>query len=237
MGLGGALPSDDLEYNYTITWSTYSQSASWTNPSDDAGTGSDAGDDYTSRATIPTRNNTYTASAHDVWDEVDQYEIYIPENYAMRVTLDYPRENYMSMTLGTNASLDSMATFTDAEYPQAANTMFSDGDNTVVISVEMLRGSGDYSMLVEMLWPENTLNPDERLRYRRGLLAHPMGLTSAAVRLWRHGAPELAQPHGHGHAQRATDIGPTGGTCTAWVDYSMGRPRRRQGLHTRRITS
>ena len=75
VGLGGALPQDDLEYNYTITWSTYSQSTTWTNPADDAGMGMDAGDDYLTRMTIPTMNNSYTGSAHDVWDSTDQYEI------------------------------------------------------------------------------------------------------------------------------------------------------------------
>ena len=210
VGLGGALPSDDVEYNYTISWSTYTQSTSWTNPSDDAGTGSDAGDDYTSRATIPTRNNTYSASAHDVWDEVDQYEIYIPENYAMRVTLDYIPENYMSMTLGTNASLNSMATFTDAEYPQVANTLFTDGGNTVVISVEMLRGSGDYSMMVEMLWPDNSLNPENDCGTGEDFNHFPWGPQAPWDTNWVN--------HTGMATSTTNDIGPTGGTCTAWMD-------------------
>ena len=46
--------------------------------------GLDAGDDYLTRMTLPTMNNTYIGSAHDVWDSSDQYEIYVPENYGLR---------------------------------------------------------------------------------------------------------------------------------------------------------
>ena len=218
VGLGGSLPADDVEYNYTITWSTYSQSASWTNPADDAGTGMDAGDDYTSRVTLPTRNNTYSASAHDVWDEVDQYEIYIPQNYALRVTLDYAPENYMSMTMGLNASMDSISAYDEGEYPQVANSLFSDGGNTIVISVEMMRGSGDYSMLVEMLWPENSLNPTNDCGTGEDFSHTPWGSPG--------GSPPMAPwsqswlNHTGMATANAPSIGPTGGTCTAWVDYS-----------------
>ena len=218
LGLGGELPADDLEYNYTITWSTYSQSASWTNPADDAGTGIDAGDDYTSRATIPTRNNTYSASAHDVWDEVDQYEIYIPQNYALRVTLDYAPENYMSMTMGLNGSMGSISAYDADEYPQVANSLFSDGGNTIVISIEMMRGSGDYSMMVEMLWPGNSLNPTNDCGTGEDFSHTPWGTLG--------GSPPMAPwsqswlNHTGMATANAPSIGPTGGTCTAWVDYS-----------------
>ena len=218
LGLGGALPADDLEYNYTITWSTYSQSASWTNPADDAGTGIDAGDDYTSRATLQTRNNTYSASAHDVWDEVDQYEIYIPQNYALRVTLDYAPENYMSMSMGLNDSTGSISAYDADEYPQVANSLFSDGGNTIVISIEMMRGSGDYSMVVEMLWPGNSLNPTNDCGTGEDFSHTPWGTLG--------GSPPMAPwsqswlNHTGMATANAPSIGPTGGTCTAWVDYS-----------------
>ena len=218
LGLGGDLPADDLEYNYTITWSTYSQSASWTNPSDDAGTGMDAGDEYTSRATLQTRNNTYSASAHDVWDDVDQYEIYIPQNYAVRVTLDYPPENYMMVTMGLNDSMDSISAYDEGEYPQVAYSLFSDGGDTIVISVDMMRGSGDYSMMVEMLWPGNSLNPSNDCGTGEDFSHTPWGTPG--------GNPPMApwSQSWLNHTGMATAnaplIGPTGGTCTAWVDYS-----------------
>ena len=53
-----------------------------------------------------------------------------------------------------------MSEYDEGEYPQVAYSLFDDGGETFVLSVDMIRGSGDYSMLVEMLWPENTLNPE-----------------------------------------------------------------------------
>ena len=210
LGLGGALPADDLEYNYTITWSTYTQSATWTNPNNDAGLGADAGDDYLTRMTIPTMNASYSGVAHDVWDDVDQYEIYVPENYGMRVTLGYPTDTYMSFTIGTNSSLDGISDYDSEEYPQEGYSLFDDGGDTFVLSVEMLRGSGEYTMLIEMLWPENTLNPENDCGIGEDFNHFPWGPQAPWDTNWVN--------HTGMDNPTTTFIGPTGGVCTAWMD-------------------
>ena len=210
VGIGGDLPEDDLEYNYTITWSTYSQSATWTDPADDAGMGSDAGDDYLTRMAIPTQNGTYTASAHDVWDEVDQYEIYVPENYGMLVTLDYSMDTYMSLALGDNASYDVISEYDEGEYPQEAYSLFADGGDTFVITVEMLRGSGEYTIDIDMLWPNNTLNPENDCGTGFDFNHFPWGPQAPWNTNWVN--------HSGMDDPTTSDIGPTGGTCTAWMD-------------------
>ena len=69
--------------------------------------------------TLPTMNNSYMGSAHDVWDSSDQYEIYVPENYGLRVTLGYPADTYMSLTIGDNDSLDDVSEYDEGEYPRS----------------------------------------------------------------------------------------------------------------------
>ena len=210
LGLGGDLPADDLEYNYTITWSTYSQTATWTNPTDDAGMGMDAGDEYLSRITLPTMNNTYTASAHDVWDSSDQYEIYVPENYGVRVTLGYPADTYMSLTIGDNDSLDDVSAYDDEMYPQSGYSLFDEGGETFVLSVDMIRGSGEYSMIIEVLWPENTLNPENDCGIGEDFNHFPWGPQAPWDTNWVN--------HTGMDNPTTSDIGPTGGTCMAWMD-------------------
>ena len=208
VGLGGDLPEDDLEYNYTIVWSTYSQSQVWANPSDDAGTGADAGEDVLTMAALPSMNATYAAAAHDVFDKVDAYEIYIPENYGMRVTLDYSPENYMYMDIGTDDDSSNIYEH-DSDYPQEGYSTFNQGGQTMVIYVEMYRGGGDYTMTIEMLWPENTLNPDDDCGTGFDFNHYPWDQAPWDTNWLNHSG--MSTP-------TTSDIGPTGGTCTAWVD-------------------
>ena len=172
--------------------------------------GSDAGDDYLTRMAIPTMNGSYTASAHDVWDDMDQYEIYVPENYGMLVTLGYPTDTYMSLTLGDNASYDVISEYDEGEYPQEAYSLFADGGDTFVITVEMLRGSGEYTIDIDMLWPNNTLNPENDCGTGFDFNHFTRGPQAPWNTNWVN--------HSGMDDPTTSDIGPTGGTCTAWMD-------------------
>ena len=209
LGLGGDLPEDDLEYNYTITWSTYTQSQEWTNPSDDAGMGMDAGDESSTWLSIPTVNSTYVSAAHDAFDAVDRYEIFIPQNYGMSVTLDYHSDMYMTLDIGNTAATSNIYQSDQSEYPQAGYSTFDQGGQTMVITVEMVRGSGEYSMVIEMLWPDNTVNPEDDCGIGEDFNHFPWGPQAPWNTNWLN--------HTGMATSTTTEIGPTGGTCVAWM--------------------
>ena len=95
---------DDVEHNYTLTWSVFNATIEPVESvyQNDAGLGIDAHDSSYSSAgasVIPSMNNTLTGYGHDSWDQYDMYEIYIPDGYALMVDLTFPEENDLELMI------------------------------------------------------------------------------------------------------------------------------------------
>jgi len=100
--------TSELEFNYTVEYSVYNQSGDyWGGPWDDAGSGTDAGNSSSyvqNPVQLVSMNNTYTGYGHDDLDMYDQYQIFVPPSYSMRVQLDAPDGNDVDLYVKYEAS-------------------------------------------------------------------------------------------------------------------------------------
>ena len=213
--LVSSLP-DDVEHNYTLTWSVYNAT---TEPvesvyQNDAGLGVDAHDSSYSSAganVIPSMNNTLTGYGHDSWDMYDMYEIYIPQGYALMVDLTFPVQNDLELMIKYPSpySTTSLYTACSSYYnnPETCSAPYSYGGQSLFIVVTTDRGSGEYTLDITMITPDNEpgANPDDcgsGVDASDNIYTHPGGNT------WLNSSTQI-DATGTANA--------TGGTCTAWI--------------------
>ena len=155
----------DWEMNYTLTFSIYDQSQEppqSTNPND-AGLGQDAGDStqgYDALG-IQSMNQTFTGWAHDSWDRYDHYELYIPENYALSVTLTFPEENWLYLYLLTHQPPSTYlysrcySSYGEVQGQLSCSLMYAYGGGSAFIRVYNTMGGGPYEITMTMITPDN----------------------------------------------------------------------------------
>ena len=104
----------------------------------------------TSPGTLYSSNYTYTGYMHDAWDDQDVFEIYIPENYGVTVSVasDVRNDIDLSSSFGNNnGGADPAGPITMGYNPAT-------GGSTETITLDMTVGSGMYEMTVE-IWTVN----------------------------------------------------------------------------------
>ena len=207
---------DDYEMNYTMEWSIYNQSIE---PDasiyqNDAGLGIDAGDtSYYSTGSSPivSMNNSYTGYGHDSWDMYDTYEIFIPQGYALMVTLTFPVQNDLELALMTPSTPGNTYLYTRCSSynfnPESCSITYQYGGDNAYIKVTTDRGSGEYTLDVTMITPDNEpgANPDD---CGTGVDASDNLYTNPGGNTWLNNSNQI---DANGDAD---DIG---GTCTAWM--------------------
>ena len=142
---------EDVEHNYTIEWSIYNASIEPVESvyQNDAGLGIDAHDSSysaTGATVIPSMNNSLTGYGHDSWDMYDMYEIYIPNNYALMVELNFPIQNDLELFIryqGTWGLSTVSSSYNDN--PETGAATYSYGGQSLFIIVQTDRGSGEYT--------------------------------------------------------------------------------------------
>ena len=94
---------EDYEMNYTISYSIYNATEE---PLDSMYQNDglfddymDAGDDYATAMDLIPMNMTFEGYGHDSFDSYDYYKIYMPNNYAMQVTVSFPDQNDVDVAL------------------------------------------------------------------------------------------------------------------------------------------
>ena len=218
--LVSSLP-DDVELDYTITWSIYNAT---TEPlrsvyQNDAGLGVDAHDSSSSRAganVIPSMNNTLTGYGHDSWDTYDMYEIYIPEGYAMSAELTFPVENdlelYLKYASTPTTTYLSTACSSLSSNPEVCGVDYSRGGQSLYIVVTTDKGSGDYTLEITMITIET----------QPGATYDDCGTGGDASNdLWTNGGPTwLTNSTAINATGHPDDVG---GTCTGWTDYTWDK--------------
>ena len=215
--LVNSLP-DDVEHNYTIEWSIYNATVEPAESvyQNDAGLGVDAHDSSYSAvgaSVIPSMNASHTGYGHDSYDMYDMYEIYVPQNYAIQVSLSFPVQNDLELSLrympGTYLSSICSSSLNNPEFCSAD---YSYGGQSVYIIVTTDRGSGDYTLDITMITPDN----------EPGSQYDDCGLDGdAGDSLFNSpGATFLTNSTAINATGHADDVG---GTCTGWTDYTWDK--------------
>ncbi len=211
----GSLP-DDAEMNYTMEWSIYNQSIE---PDasiyqDDAGLGFDAGDSsyYASGSShIVSMNNSYSGYGHDSWDMYDMYEIFIPQGYALMVNLTFPVQNDLELYLMTPSTPGNNYLYTRCgsyNYnPETCSITYQYGGDNAYIKVMTDRGSGEYTLDITMITPDNEpgANPDD---CGTGVDASDNIYTNPGGNTWLNNSNQI---------DANGDANDTGGICTGWI--------------------
>jgi len=213
---------DDYEMNYTIVFdiynateepmeSIYQNDGMWDDFLDagDSSTGSDAME-------IMTMNQTFQGYGHDKYDMYDYYKIYVPNNYAMEITVDFPEWNDIDLSvLYMHPVYGYMWTIASSynDNPESVTINYDYGDMDVYVRIMTDRGSGDYEVTIGMLTP---------------------GLAPGDIQDDCGTGMDMDAPYFYGGSQdnhwanESTQAGldptdpqnHTGGVCTGWVDYA-----------------
>ena len=207
---------DDYEMNYTMEWSIYNQSIEpdASINQNDAGLGIDAGDTsyYSTGATpIVSMNNSYTGYGHDSWDMYDMYEIFIPQGYALSVSLTFPVQNDLELALMTPSTPGNTYLYTRCSSynfnPETCSITYQYGGDNAYIKVTTDRGSGEYTLDITMITPDNEpgANPDDcgtGVDASDNIYSNPGGNT------WLNNSNQI---------DANGDANDTGGICTGWI--------------------
>ena len=204
----------DLEFNYTVEYSIYNQSGDyWAGPWNDAGSGTDAGNS-SSYITNPTQlvsmNNSYTGYGHDDLDMYDQYQIFVPPSYSMRVQLDAPDGNDVDLYVKTGSGTSYMSTLESSTGYGDKDIwiMPGNGDQNMFIIVMTQVGGGSYDLIITMVTDDN--DPDPANDCGIGMDASDVMFPS----FWS----EMTWLNGSTQIDANGDADDVGGTCTAWLD-------------------
>lgn len=204
----------DLEFNYTVEYSIYNQSGDyWGGPWNDAGSGTDAGNSssyITNPVQLVSMNNSYTGYGHDDLDMYDQYQIFVPTSYSLRVQLDAPDGNDVDLYLRTGSGSSYMTLIdSDTGYGDKDIWMEFGNDNQNVYIIVMTQvGGGAYDLIVTMVTTDN--DPDPADDCGIGVDASDVMFPS----FWS----EMTWLNGSTQIDANGDADDAGGTCTAWID-------------------
>ncbi|MBL6883075.1 MAG: hypothetical protein ISR09_01605 [Candidatus Thalassarchaeum sp.] len=207
---------DDVEHNYTLSWSIFNASIEPVESvyQNDAGLGVDAHDSSFSRVganVIPSMNNTLTGYGHDSWDNYDMYEIYIPQGYALMVDLTFPIQNDLELQLKYPSPYSTTSLYTACssygDNPESCSAPYNYGGQPLFIVVTTDRGSGEYTLDITMITPANEpgANPDDcgtGVDASDNIYTHPGGNT------WLNASTQI---------DANGDADDVGGTCTGWI--------------------
>ena len=210
---------EDYEMNYTIVYDIYNATEEpdeslYQNDGlfDDF---MDAGDDtYGADAMemIP-MNQTFTGYGHDKYDMYDYYKVYLPSNYAMEVSVSFPVQNDIDLSVMYASASGYLYTASSSynDNPEVAFGTYDYNDQDIYIRVMTDRGSGPYELSLSMYTPgldPGTQQDDCGLGmdvdapyYTGGLQANSWANESTQAGL------NPADPSNH-----------TGGECMGWVD-------------------
>ena len=203
---------DDTEYNYTLTWSTYNQSETWNNPSNDAGSGVDAGDSSYSISNpvlLPSVNNTYTGHGHDYQDQYDQYKLYVPPNYGIHLVVHFPEHNDIDVFVRRNVAGTSLSSISTSynNNPEDIWTPLTYGGYDFYIIIMTDRGSGPYTMEIDLITADTDPDPEDDCG--TGVDAHDLVYsTNWADYTWLNNSNQI---------DANGDANDTGGVCTGWI--------------------
>tara|TARA_B100001741_G_scaffold96415_1_gene79007 strand:- start:244 stop:1278 length:1035 start_codon:yes stop_codon:yes gene_type:complete len=153
-------------------------------------------------------NNSLTGYGHDSWDMYDMYEIYIPNNYALMVELNFPIQNDLELFIryqGTWGLSTVSSSYNDN--PETGAATYSYGGQSLFIIVQTDRGSGEYTLDITMITPANEpgANPDD---CGTGVDASDNIYTNPGGNTWLNGSTQI---------DANGDVDDVGGTCTAWI--------------------
>ena len=207
---------EDVEHNYTMEWSIYNFSVE---PSEsvyqnDAGLGVDAHDSSYSPIganSIPSMNNTLTGYGHDSWDMYDMYEIFLPQGYALMVDLTFPVQNDLELMLKYPSPYSATSLYTACSSynnnPESCSAPYNYGGQNMYIVVYTDRGSGEYTLDITMITPDNEpgANPDD---CGTGVDASDNIYTNPGGNTWLNSSTQI---------DANGDANDTGGICTGWI--------------------
>jgi hypothetical protein len=151
---------EDYEMNYTISYSIYNATEE---PVDSMYQNDglfddymDAGDDYTTAMDLIPMNMTFEGYGHDSYDSYDYYKIYMPNNYAMQVTVSFPDHNDIDVSLmyqNPNWGWYSTISSSYNDNPEVVSANYDYADQDIYLRVQTDRGSGNYEVEILMWTP------------------------------------------------------------------------------------
>ena len=218
----------DYEQNYTIHLSSYDATAEPYESmyQNDAQMGVDAGDDYnygTDSLNLTTMNQTFTGWGHDQWDRWDIYKIYVPNNYAMGVTVTFDEDKTANAMLSRIASW-GMSTISSSYGNDVAELSmnYNNGGQDIYIRIQHDLGGGVYEVDVEM-WTTGLEPGGSQDDCGLAVTGAPNGDAADSV------YPGVWEGHTFLNGSDAGDFNPhdengtmrsnwDGGTCTGWID-------------------
>ena len=215
---------EDYEMNYTIVYDIYNATeepmeSMYQNDGlfDDF---MDAGDDSygTDAMEIMTMNQTFDGYGHDKYDMYDYYKLYLPSSYAMEVSVSFPAQNDIDLSVMYASASGYLYTASSSynDNPEVAFGTYDFNGQDIYIRVMTDRGSGPYELTLSMFTPgldPGTQQDDCGLGmdvdspyFYGGLQANSWANESTQAGL----NPE--DPTNH-----------TGGECTGWIDTAWDR--------------
>ena len=151
---------EDYEMNYTISYSIYNATEE---PMDNQYQNDglfddymDAGDDYASAMELIPMNQTFEGYGHDSFDSYDYYKIYMPNNYAMQVSVSFPEWNDIDVALLYQYPGGTWYSTISSSYnynPEVVSANYDYADQDVYLRVQTDRGSGNYEVSINMWTP------------------------------------------------------------------------------------
>jgi len=146
------------EEDYTLWVDLVNQTPNPILNQNDANSGDDAGDDFSSSTPLPSVNGTYYGWISDsdgdgdgiADDEEDYYSLYVPAMHSIEVSLSWNNSDDYDLTLYDQGQsyLDS-SLFSNPEVVDSGSTNVS--DTTVYINVLSYSGEGDYTLVVSLI--------------------------------------------------------------------------------------
>jgi hypothetical protein len=155
--------TEDYESNYSVTFSTYNATEEpWQMAcQNDAGLApingcADAGSDYTTSLNLTTVNQTFEGYGHDSMDNYDYYRIFLPDNYAFEVCVEFPGQNDIDLAIYYVNPTYGWLSFVASSYndnPECAWAQYDDAGQDLYIRVMTDRGSGNYEVSISLATP------------------------------------------------------------------------------------
>jgi hypothetical protein len=159
----------DTQFNYTVEFNFHNQSGDHWNEWDDAGSGIDAGNSsYSTVGALPldSVNASYSSQGHDMLDRYDLYQIYVPTNYGLIVSLDTGDYDDVDLyikkrTSPTSTSMLNIVYDTGYDADKELYSHMSNGGQDQFIVVYYNIGGGSYNLNIVMMTEDNDPNPQD----------------------------------------------------------------------------
>jgi len=150
-----AYTGNDLYYNLTIELGNLSDSPAFNQ--NDANSGGDAGDDFSSALALPNDNGTYHGWISDSWDNNDFYSIQIPSGFSIDASLVW-NNSANDFDPGLYDSSQSMIDSSTIGNPEEVSSGSTDVSNsTVYLLVQSPSswwgngGEGNYTLVIDLV--------------------------------------------------------------------------------------